>query len=62
MQFNLVVLPGDGVGPEVAAEGVKVLQSIGKRFGHFFESRIEAVGGLVLIGLGVKIVLQHGIV
>ncbi len=33
--------------------------AIGKRFGHFFESRIEAVGGLVLIGLGVKILLQH---
>jgi putative Mn2+ efflux pump MntP len=32
---------------------------IGKRFGHFFESGIEAAGGLVLIGLGVKILLQH---
>jgi len=34
--------------------------AIGKRFGHFFESGIEAIGGLVLIGLGVKILLQHG--
>jgi putative Mn2+ efflux pump MntP len=32
---------------------------IGKRFGHFFESGIEAIGGLVLIGLGIKILLQH---
>ncbi len=32
---------------------------IGKKFGHFFESRIEAIGGLILIGLGVKIVLEH---
>jgi len=32
---------------------------IGKKFGHFFESKIEAAGGLVLIALGVKIVLQH---
>jgi putative Mn2+ efflux pump MntP len=32
---------------------------IGKRFGHFFESGIEAAGGLVLIGLGIKILLQH---
>jgi putative Mn2+ efflux pump MntP len=30
---------------------------IGKKFGHFFEGGIEAVGGLVLIGLGIKIVL-----
>jgi putative Mn2+ efflux pump MntP len=32
---------------------------IGKKFGHFFEGGIEIVGGLVLIGLGIKIVLQH---
>lgn len=32
---------------------------IGKRFGHFFESRIEIVGGLILIGIGVKILVQH---
>ena len=32
---------------------------IGKRFGHFFENKIEAVGGLVLLGLGVKILLEH---
>ncbi|MDD5328105.1 MAG: manganese efflux pump MntP family protein [Phycisphaerae bacterium] len=33
--------------------------TIGKRFGHFFESGIEAFGGLVLIGIGVKILIQH---
>ena len=32
---------------------------IGKRFGHFFESKIEAVGGIVLIFIGLKILLQH---
>jgi putative Mn2+ efflux pump MntP len=32
---------------------------IGKRFGHFFESGIEAIGGVFLIGLGVKILIQH---
>jgi manganese efflux pump family protein len=32
---------------------------IGKRFGHFFEGGIEIVGGLVLIALGIKIVIQH---
>ena len=33
--------------------------AIGKRFGHFFENRIEALGGLVLIGIGVKILFEH---
>ncbi len=32
---------------------------IGREFGHFFENRIEAIGGLVLIGLGVKILFEH---
>ena len=32
---------------------------IGKGFGHFFETRIEAVGGLILVGIGTKILLEH---
>jgi putative Mn2+ efflux pump MntP len=32
---------------------------IGKKFGHFFENRIEALGGLVLIGIGAKILCEH---
>ncbi len=32
---------------------------IGNGFGHFFENKIEVVGGLVLIGIGVKILLEH---
>jgi putative Mn2+ efflux pump MntP len=32
---------------------------IGKRFGHFFENKIEAIGGLILIGLGLKIFIEH---
>lgn len=32
---------------------------IGKRFGHFFENKIEIVGGLILIGIGVKILVGH---
>lgn len=32
---------------------------LGKRFGHFFENKIEALGGLVLVGLGVKILFEH---
>ncbi len=32
---------------------------IGKKFGHFFENKIEALGGFVLIGIGVKILCEH---
>ncbi|TFG47774.1 MAG: manganese efflux pump [Candidatus Brocadiia bacterium] len=32
---------------------------IGKKVGHFFENRIEAAGGLILIAIGIKIIFQH---
>jgi len=32
---------------------------IGRRFGHFFEGKIEAAGGLILIAIGLKILLGH---
>jgi len=32
---------------------------IGKRFGRFFESKVEILGGLVLIAIGLKIVIEH---
>jgi putative Mn2+ efflux pump MntP len=32
---------------------------IGKRFGHFFESKMEALGGVILIGIGTKILIEH---
>lgn len=32
---------------------------VGNRFGHFFENRIEIVAGLILIGIGIKILVEH---
>jgi len=32
---------------------------IGKRFGHFFESKVEVIGGLILVAIGLKILVQH---
>lgn len=31
----------------------------GKRFGQFFERKIEIVGGVILIGIGVRILVEH---
>jgi len=55
VQFSLVVLPGDGVGPEVAAEGVKVLQAVGRRFGHNFNLQYGLVGGVAIDETGVAL-------
>ncbi len=32
---------------------------VGNKFGHFFERKIELAGGLILIGMGVKILIEH---
>jgi putative Mn2+ efflux pump MntP len=34
---------------------------IGKTFGHFFERKLEIAGGIILIGIGIKILIQHTI-
>ena len=43
-QFSLAVLPGDGIGPEVTAEAVKVLRAAADLFGYRIETREYAVG------------------
>jgi putative Mn2+ efflux pump MntP len=32
---------------------------VGNRAGHFFEKKIELAGGLILIGMGTKILIEH---
>lgn len=45
MRALIAMLPGDGVGPEVAAEAVRVLEAVAGRHGHGFEFREGLVGG-----------------
>jgi 3-isopropylmalate dehydrogenase len=48
LKFKLAVLPGDGVGPDVMAEGIKVLETLGKKFGHSFELTHGLIGGVAI--------------
>ena len=45
MEYKITVLPGDGIGPEVIDESVKVLEAVGRRFGHDFDLAYGIVGG-----------------
>ncbi|NID17327.1 3-isopropylmalate dehydrogenase [Luteibacter yeojuensis] len=45
MKASIVVLPGDGIGPEVASAGVAVLRQVAQRFGHEFAFTEHAIGG-----------------
>jgi 3-isopropylmalate dehydrogenase len=55
VNFNLIVLPGDGVGPEVTDEAVKVLRAVGKRYGHSFNLNTRLVGGAAIDAEGVAV-------
>src|SRR5882672_1106655 len=49
---NIVLLPGDGIGPEVVAEARKVLEHIATRFGHTFEFTSHLIGGVAIDATG----------
>lgn len=48
MEKKITVLPGDGIGPEVIASAIKVLQVIGKRFNHTFQLTYGVIGGAAI--------------
>ena len=48
MEFDIAVLPGDGIGPEVVAEAVKVLKTVGEDSGHRFRLHQGLIGGIAI--------------
>jgi 3-isopropylmalate dehydrogenase len=52
MKARITVLGGDGIGPEVTAAGVAVLQSVARRFGHEFEFTEALIGGAAIDATG----------
>lgn len=52
MEAQIAVLPGDGIGPEVTAEAVKVMNAVGGRYGHSFAFSLGLVGGAAIDAAG----------
>ena len=52
MNYTVTVLPGDGIGPEVIGETIKVFQSISSRYGHQFNFRTGLIGGAAIDQFG----------
>lgn len=55
MTKNIVLLPGDGIGPEIVAEAVRVLDRVAERFGHRFSYVSVDIGGCAIDKYGVPI-------
>jgi len=48
VKFDIAVLPGDGVGPEVMAGAMEVLGAVGRRYGHQFDLHYGSIGGVAI--------------
>src|SRR5260370_17422034 len=49
---NIVLLAGDGIGPEVVDEGRRVLERVAVRFGHEFRFSEQLLGGVAIDATG----------
>ena len=52
MKYNIGLLKGDGIGPEIVDEAVRVLEVIGERFGHEFVFTPYLIGGIAIDTVG----------
>lgn len=48
MEYNIALIKGDGIGPEIVDEAVKVLNRVGEKFGHAFHYTEVLMGGCAI--------------
>ena len=52
MEKNIALIPGDGIGPDVVAEAVNVLNAVASKFGHKFNYETVTAGGCAIDKFG----------
>lgn len=55
MNYNIVVLDGDGIGPEICAGAIKVLNAVGKKYNHTFNFTHKLIGGCAIDKCGLPL-------
>ena len=55
MNVNIAVIKGDGIGPEVVSQAMKVLDAIGEKYGHTFNYQQILMGGCSIDAHGVPL-------
>jgi 3-isopropylmalate dehydrogenase len=48
MNFKIATLPGDGIGPEIVDQAIKVLKSVGSRYNHHFDFEFGLAGAIAI--------------
>ena len=52
MNYNIALIPGDGIGPDIVAAGVRVLDAVAAKFGHTFSYTSLLAGGAAIDATG----------
>ena len=52
MDYKIAVLAGDGIGPEIIEQAIKVLKAIGKKYNHNFQFTEALVGATAIDKVG----------
>lgn len=52
MNYKIAVLAGDGIGPEIVDQAIKVMKAVGKKFNHTFEFKEALVGACAIDAVG----------
>jgi 3-isopropylmalate dehydrogenase len=52
MKYNIALVPGDGIGPDVTAEAVAVLEAVGRKYNHEFNFKTLLAGGAAIDATG----------
>ncbi len=55
MNYNIVVLDGDGIGPEICDGAIKVLNAVGRKYNHTFNFSHHLIGGCAIDKCGVPL-------
>lgn len=51
-KYNIAVLPGDGIGPEVIEQAVMVIEAVGEKYNHSFVLKEGLLGGCAIDSTG----------
>ena len=52
MKYNIAKLPGDGIGPEIVEQAVKVMNAVSQKYGHEFNFTYSPVGAIAIDEIG----------
>ena len=52
MNMKICLMPGDGIGPEIVTQAVKVLERVAAKFGHTVETETVLIGGAAIDAVG----------